>query len=180
MLSLASDLRLADRDVQLLREVARGQKRALGRAIERFHPVLVALLFHRLKNFATALQLADGVTRGTFRPLLRGELSPEDVPNAALRQVETVCVPGGGAAPEETGEGLHGLHMAKKLMRRRAATSAVQQLPLTSLLAMVLRYHAHWTTEQMVGIVADDEDSVRSTLLNGHLAVVEAMKGESE
>ena len=174
MPSFAKDLQLLDHDLQLLRAAARGDKRELGRAVERFYPVIVGLACHRLKDFTAAQPQADAVARGVFLSLLRGDVVPEDFARETAGNLEH-CVPvtddGDGS------EGLHSLHGAGKLVRRRAAGRVIRELPLAPLLALLLRYHASWTTEAMLGIVADTPDDVREALVSGHRAVVEAMRG---
>jgi DNA-directed RNA polymerase specialized sigma24 family protein len=175
MACLANDQSIDDTDLELLRGVARGQKQSLAAAVERFHPVLLAVLFDHLKNFTAAQQRIEPIVRGLFRSLLKGELAPEEFAREATRRIATEHIstePGDGSEPEA----LHSLHGAGKLVRRRAACRAINELPPNALLAAVLRYHAGWTAEQMVGIVADTPDGVQVSLVAGHRAVIEAMR----
>ena len=181
----ASDCQMSDADLQLLAAVARRNRRALGRAVERFYPVVLALAYHRSKDFEVARQCVDPVVKSLFDSLLAGTLAPVDFAREAQQRLAT-CQQMGQLYPESPAdsdasagaESLHSLHGARKLVRRRAGARAIDQLPLAPLMAVVLRYHAAWTSEQMVGIVADTQAGVREMLVTAHRAVVDAMQVE--
>ena len=172
---LATDLYVDDRDLQLLRGVARGQKQALAGAAERFYPILLAMLFDRLKNFAAAQQRIEPLVRDLFGSLLQTKLAPEEFAREAARRIAGETIPAASGDGSDS-EALHSLHGAGKLVRRRAASRAIHALPLHASMAAVLRYHAGWTAEQMLGIVADTPDGVQDSLIAAHRAVVEAMR----
>ena len=182
---IANDFRLSDADRQLLEAVARRDRRDLRLAVQRFHPVILALAYHRSKDFEAACQWVDPVVRGLFDSLLAGTLPPRDFAREAeqrLMSCQQMCQRGedGPVDPANSAESesLHSLHGARKLIRRRAGAHAIDQLPLGPLMAAVLRYHAGWTSDQMVGIVAETQAEVREMLMTAHRAVVEAMHVE--
>ena len=182
---LTSDFEMSVADLQLLAAVAGRDRRALRRAVERFHPVILVLAYHRAKDLEVARRWVDPVVRGLFDSLLAGTLAAADFAREANRrlatsqqmsQVEPIAP--ADSDPSAATEALHSLHGARKLVRRRAGAHTIDQLPLAPLMAVVLRYHAGWTSEQMVGIVADTPAGVREMLATAHRAVVEAMRVE--
>ena len=185
MPSLTNESQLHVSDLALLQAAARRDRRALRLAIARFHPVVLGLAYYRSKDFAIALRWVDEVVRGLFDALLAGALAPVDFAREADRRL-AVCHQmwqGAGDGPRgvETApdsESLHSLHGARKLVRRRAGARTIDQLPLAPLMAATLRYHAGWTSEQMVGLVADTHGEVRDMLITAHRAVVDSMRGQ--
>jgi hypothetical protein len=185
MPSLINDSQLQVAELVLLEAAARHDRRALRSAVVRFHPVVLGLAYYRSKDLGIALCWVDGVVRSLFDALLAGTLTPAEFAREADRRL-AVCQQvgqgvGNGPSGVETAsdsESLHSLHGARKLVRRRAGARAIDQLPLGPLMAATLRYHAGWTSAQMIGIVADTHDGVRDMLATAHRAVVDAMRGQ--
>jgi hypothetical protein len=162
---------LNERDRDCIAGVALGQKRTLVAAIERFHPVVYAMLAHRVRDLAAARRLTDQVVRQSFHALLTGSVAPGDFVSDLNRRVAAAVEMAGADGHAESAEALHSMHAAAKLVRRRAAARAILDLPLAQFVALVLHYHSGWSPPQMVGIVGDDESEVLESLAAAHAAV---------
>ncbi len=179
MPSLGQDQTLQPQDLALLHNLALGLKQPLFLAVERFYPVVFALALYRTRDFPTAERHADRVLRAVLAKLLAGHIAGDHFVRAINAQLdESTWLNGQPAAgqPAAADEPLHSLHGAKKLQRRRAVSDAVYALPLDQFLALVLRYHSGWSSDAMVGIVADSLGGVRDALAAGHRAAVSAIE----
>ena len=158
----------------LLRRATTADPFALRASLESLYPLALAVCYDRTSDFGLAERNAMPVLQAVFTNLMHREILPHSFREAIGHHLDAHPITAGEAGTD--GNALHSLHQAGKLQRRRAAVGAMDGLSLAAKTALVLRYHARWPIDGMVGIVAPTEADVSAILVDAHRRVIEAMQ----